>query len=64
MRYRFLINSYISHDECVSVNNVLRGYDDMKEEHKYLKAWTILKDFNLFIKQIDLNDWSIEKNRQ
>ena len=46
MRYRFLINSYISHDECVSVNNVLKRYDDMKEELKYLKARTILKDFN------------------
>ena len=64
MRYRFLINSYISHDESVSVYNVLRGYDDMKEELKYLKAWRILKTFNLFIKQIDLIDWSIEKNRQ
>ena len=27
-----LINSYISHDEFVSVNNVLREYDDMKEK--------------------------------
>lgn len=35
---KFLINSYISHDECVSVNNVLKRYDDMKEELKYLKA--------------------------
>ena len=29
-----LINSYISHDEFVSVNNVLREYNEMKEEIK------------------------------
>ena len=27
-----LIDSYISHDEFVSVNNVLREYNKMKEE--------------------------------
>ena len=31
---RSLINSYISHDEFVSVNNVLREYNEMKEETK------------------------------
>ena len=31
---RALINSDISHDEFVSVNNVLRECDDMKEEIK------------------------------
>ena len=29
-----LIDSYISHDEFVSVNNVLREYNGMKEEIK------------------------------
>ena len=29
-----LIESYISHDEFVSVNNVLREYNEMKEEIK------------------------------
>ena len=29
-----LNNSYISHDEFVSVNNVLREYNEMKEETK------------------------------
>ena len=29
-----LINSYISHDEFVSINNVLREYYEMKEEIK------------------------------
>ena len=27
-----LINSYISHDELVSVNNVLREYNEIQEE--------------------------------
>ena len=29
-----LIDSYISHDEFVSVNNLLREYNEMKEEIK------------------------------
>ena len=29
-----LIDSYISHDEFVSVNNVLREYNEMKEKNK------------------------------
>ena len=29
-----LIDSYISRDEFVSVNNVLREYDEMKQEKK------------------------------
>ena len=28
------IKSYISHDEFISVNNVLKEYDDMREEIK------------------------------
>ena len=31
---KFLIDSYISHGEFVSVNNVLREYSDMKKEIK------------------------------
>ena len=30
-----LINSYNSHDESVSVNNALRGYNKIKGEIKY-----------------------------
>ena len=38
-----LINSYISHDEFVSVNNALREYNEMKEEKKILKLlWNTL----------------------
>ena len=29
-----LIDSYVSHDECFSVNNALREYNEMKEEIK------------------------------
>ena len=32
-----LINSDVSHDEFVSVNNVLRGYNNMKKALKNLK---------------------------
>ena len=33
-----LINSYISHDEFVSVNNILREYNEIKEEIKNPKT--------------------------
>ena len=37
--YRASIDLYIiSHDEFVSVNDVLREYDDMKEEIKNIKT--------------------------
>ena len=32
-----LINSYISHDEFISVKNVLKEYDDMKKAIKILR---------------------------
>ena len=32
-----LIDSYINHDKIVSVNNVLREYNEMKDEIRYLK---------------------------
>ena len=36
-----LIDSYISHDEFVSVNNVLRENNEVKEEIKNLKTSVI-----------------------
>ena len=33
------------------VNNVLREYDDMKEEIKNVKSPQFIKDFNVFIKK-------------
>ena len=35
-----LIDSYISHEEFVSVNNVLREYDERKEEVKTSVEYT------------------------
>ena len=32
-----LISSYISHKKCISINNVLREYNEMKEEIKNLQ---------------------------
>ena len=36
-----LIDSNISHDEYVLINNVLKEYDNIKEEIKNLKIWSI-----------------------
>ena len=37
-----LIDSYIRHDVFVSVNNVLRNYNEIKKRHrKYWKLWGI-----------------------
>ena len=35
--YKALIDSVISHEEFVLINNVLKEYDSIKEEIKYLK---------------------------
>ena len=35
--FKVLIDSYISHDEFSLVNNVLKEYDERKEEIKNLK---------------------------
>ena len=35
---KFLIDSNISYDESVLIDNVLKEYDDMKEEIKSLKT--------------------------
>ena len=37
--YKSLIDSYISHDEFVSVDNVLREYYEMKEEKRILQTY-------------------------
>ena len=42
---RPLNDSYISHNEFVSVNNCLRKYDDMNEEIKNLKTSTVNQRF-------------------
>ena len=40
-----LIDSFVSHDEFVLVNNVLWEYDAMKEQMKNLKASTVYQRF-------------------
>ena len=62
---KLLINSYISHDELVLINNVLKEYDVMKKRNQKSKTFIdssqILIDFNLFFKQYYLFAWSAEK---
>ena len=36
-----LIDSNVSHDEFVLINNVLKEYDDMNEEIKNLKTFLV-----------------------
>ena len=43
--YRALTDTHISHDEFALVNNVLREYNDMKEEMKNLKTLTFRQKF-------------------
>ena len=38
-----LIGSVISHDEFVLINNVLKEYNEMKEEIKDLKTWLVYR---------------------
>ena len=48
---KVLIESNISHGEFVLINNVLKEYDDMKEEVKNFKTLSVYQRFSLFIKQ-------------
>ena len=43
--YKASFDSCISHDEFVLVNNVLKEYDDMKEEAKNLMTSTFHQRF-------------------
>ena len=38
---KVLIDSDISHDKFVLISNVLKEYENMKEEIKNLKAWKV-----------------------
>ena len=42
---RALIKSYISHNEFVLVNNVLKVYDNIKEKIKNLTTFTVHQRF-------------------
>ena len=39
--YKALIDSNSSHDKFILINNVLKDYDDMKEETKTLRTWSV-----------------------
>ena len=45
-----LTDSYISNDEFVLMNSMLREYDNVKEEIKNRKNQQFIKDFNVFMK--------------
>ena len=47
---RTCINLYITHDEFISVNNLVKEYDNIIEEIQNLKASAFIKDFSLFMK--------------
>ena len=40
-----LIDSNLSHDEFILINNILKEYDYMKEDIKILKTWTVNRIF-------------------
>ena len=48
---KVLIDSNISHDEFVLVNNVLKENDHMKKEITDLKIKRFIEDFSLVIRQ-------------
>ena len=58
---KVLIDSNISHDEFVLMNNVLKEYDDMKEISQLQRLNQFIEGFNLFIKQCRRIVWSVEK---
>ena len=55
---KILLESYISHDEFVLVNNVLKEYNEMKEEIK--KSWNFRGTHYLSI--VDISKQTYEKN--
>ena len=58
--YKALIDSNITHDAFVLVNNVLNEYDT-KKEFKHFKIKQFIKDFDLFIKRCSPIVWNVEQ---
>ena len=56
-----LIESNISHDKFVLINDGPKEYDEMKEELKHLNTKQFIEDFSLFIKECHRIVWSIER---
>ena len=52
-----LINSYISHDEFVSVNNVVREYIEMKEKIMLKLLWNILYKYGWYKQKTVWKKW-------
>ena len=60
-----LIDSVISHDEFVLINNVLKEYNEMKEGITIKRLNQFIEDFGLFIKQCyHTIAWSAEKTQK
>ena len=57
-----LIDSFVSHDEFVLVNNVLWEYDAMKEQMKNLKASTVYQRFWSIYKTMLFDPFRCSKN--
>ena len=51
----------ISHGKSVLMNNILKEYDDMKEEIESLNVYTVHLRLYLFIKQFYCILWCVEK---
>ena len=58
-----LTHSSISHDKFVSVNDALKGYNDIKKEIRNLnrRLKQQFKDLNIITKKFYLIVWSLER---
>ena len=57
---KVLIDSNISHDQFVLINNMLKEFYEMKKEIKNLVK-QFIKDFSLSVKKSDGIAWKVEK---
>ena len=57
---KVLIDSNISHDQFVLINNMLKELYEMKKEIKNLVK-QFIKDFSLSVKKSDGIAWKVEK---
>ena len=62
--YKALIDSNISHDKFVSINNVLKEQDNMNEELKSLKTLKTCRRFNSVYKTMLLYCLKSRKNTE
>ena len=57
---KVLIDSNISHDQFVLINNMLKEFYEMKKEIKN-SVKQFIKDFSLSVKKSDGIAWKVEK---